>query len=74
MFKYGSFKLFLIKFLLGALLTLFSLFYLGSILSYDQNDPGFQTFTYGAEEIAISNFFGIFGSPVSLGQIVSLLF
>ena len=70
MFKYGSFKLFLIKFLLGTLLTLFSIFYLGSIISYDQNDPGFQTFTYGAEETIISNFFGIFGSYLSSYSII----
>ncbi len=70
MFKYGSFKLFLIKFILGSILTLFSILYIGSIISYDQNDPGFQTFTYGSAETTIANYFGIFGSYLSSYSII----
>ena len=53
MFKYGSVRLFLIKFVLGALLTVFGLVYLGSLFTYDLNDPGFNTFSSEEKQIDV---------------------
>ena len=70
MFKYGSVRLFLIKFVLGALLTVFGLVYLGSLFTYDLNDPGFNTFSSEEKQIDVKNYFGIFGSYLSSYSII----
>lgn len=59
MFKYGSFRLFLAKFILGSLITAFAVVYLISLYSYSQTDPGFKIFETGNE---IKNYFGLFGA------------
>ncbi len=65
MFKYGSLKSFIIKFVLGSVFTIFSFIYLGSLISYDQSDPGFQTFSTINEQEYIKNYFGLLGSMLS---------
>ena len=70
MFKYGSFKLFLIKFSIGFIFTAFGLIYLGSLLSYDINDPGFKTFSTFETNLDIKNYFGIFGAYLSSYSII----
>ncbi len=79
MFKYGGFKLFLLKVFTGLVLVSFSSFLLISIFSYNPNDPGIGQFVETSE---IKNFFGFWGSVSSsiflvfLGQgsIVLILF
>ena len=65
MFKYGGFKLFLIKVFLGFILTATGLFCLISLSSYNPDDPGFGNLQSFGE---ITNFFG------SLGAFASSLF
>ncbi len=65
MFKYGSFKLFVIKFGLGFLASSFGIVYLGSLFSYNESDPGFKTFSNVNTEIGIKNYFNFFGSYLS---------
>ena len=65
MFKYGSFKLFLIKFSVGCLSLGISCVFLISLISYDVNDPGFKTFQDNVSNDNISNLFGIFGAYLS---------
>ena len=65
MFKYGSFKLFLIKFSLGLIFTTISLIYFVSLLSHNKDDPGFGTFYTNNEGIEIANNFGITGAYLS---------
>ncbi len=65
MFKYGSFKSFLIKFSLGLLFTIFSFVYFGSLASYSKDDPGFGTFNTNNEGAEIINYFGVMGSYLS---------
>ena len=65
MFKYGSFKLFLIKFSLGLIFTTISLIYFVSLLSHNKEDPGFGTFYTNNEGIEIANNFGITGAYLS---------
>ena len=72
MFKYGSFRLFLIKFSIGAIFTAFGLIYLGSLLSYDVNDPGFKTFSTFETNLDIKNYFGLFGAYLSSYSIIIL--
>ena len=62
MFKYGSFKLLLIKLIFGLFLITLGLIYFGSLISYNQNDPGFNTFASDDSIREISNYFGLFGS------------
>tara|TARA_B100001063_G_scaffold94287_1_gene87885 strand:- start:973 stop:2508 length:1536 start_codon:yes stop_codon:yes gene_type:complete len=59
MFNYGSFKLLLLKILVGILLFCFSLFLFVSIFSYSPNDPGIGKLL-GKSEIA--NSFGFWGA------------
>jgi len=68
MFNYGSFKLFLLKILLGVLLLNFSLFLSLSIYTYNPNDPGIGRLVGGLE---VTNFFGFWGaisSSILLGM------
>jgi len=65
MFKYGSFRNFVVKFFLGIVLFLFGLIYLASIYSFSPDDPGFNQLNYSINENKISNLFGFFGSYLS---------
>lgn len=62
MFNYGSFKLFLIKILLGLVLIALSLFLIISTTTYDINDPGIGKF---GNKGPIINFFGFIGAITS---------
>ena len=46
MFKYGSFRNFVVKFLVGIFLFGFGLIYLASLYSYSLSDPGFNQLNY----------------------------
>jgi len=65
MFKYGSFRNFVVKFFIGIVLFLFGLIYLASIYSYSPNDPGFNQLNYNINDNKISNLFGFFGAYLS---------
>ena len=69
MFKYGSFKLFLLKTLCGLFLIFLSAFLLISIFTYDYNDPGIGRLNQNTE---IKNFFGFWGAMCS--SILLLIF
>ena len=62
MFKYGGFKLFLIKTLLGLVLAGSGVFVLISLGTFSPDDPGIgKLHSYGN----ITNFFGNFGALTS---------
>ncbi len=70
MFKYGSIRKFFIKIFFGSISVIFSLVYLGSLLSYNKNDPGFKKFSDQDISQDVINYFGIFGSYLSSYSIV----
>jgi DNA segregation ATPase FtsK/SpoIIIE, S-DNA-T family len=59
MFNYGSFKLFLLKIVLGIFFLGFSLFLIVSIYTYSSDDPGLGRLVGSVE---ITNFFGFWGA------------
>ena len=59
MFNYGSFKVFLLKVFFGLVLIFFSLFFIISILTYNQYDPAIGKLGGNVE---VKNFFGFWGS------------
>ena len=61
MFKYGSFRNFVIKFFVGIILFGFGSIYLVSLYSYSPNDPGYQNLNEGE----IKNILGQFGAYLS---------
>ncbi len=65
MFKYGSIRKFIVKFLLGIILFGFGLIYFTSLYSYSANDPGFNQFNYNINERNIENLMGFFGAYLS---------
>ena len=65
MFKYGSIRLFFIKFLLGVIFLFFSAFSIGSFIFYNKNDPGFNNFVSVSESTGVQNSFGLFGAYLS---------
>ena len=65
MFKYGSFRNFIVKFLIGVFLFGFGSIYLISLYSYSQNDPGFNQINFNINENKVENFFGFFGAYLS---------
>ncbi len=65
MFKYGSFRNFVFKFILGIILFGFGLTYLTSLYSYSPNDPGFNQLNYNTNNGQIENLVGIFGAHLS---------
>ena len=67
MFKYGSFKLFFIKFVIGSFFLIFSIFLLGSLITYSPEDPGFKKIVFVDN---IQNAFGYFGAQLSSIMIV----
>ena len=58
MFKYGSFKMFVLKVSVGIITVFFSSFYITSLLTYNEGDPGFNTFSTNMNEYEIKNYFG----------------
>ncbi len=72
MFKYGSVKLFIVKLVFGLLILTFSIFHLGSLITYDNNDPGFNSFSDNVDVTQIENFFGIGGAYLSSYSMVLL--
>ena len=66
MFKYGSFKNFVIKFFIGIILFGFGSIYLISLYTYSPNDPGYQNFNRGE----IQNILGHFGAYLSSYSLV----
>ncbi len=65
MFKYGSFRNFVVKFFLGIALFLFGLTYLTSLYSFSPADPGFNQFIYNINDSEIRNLLGFFGAYLS---------
>ncbi len=70
MFKYGSIRKFFIKSLYGFAFIAFSIIYLGSLLSYNENDPGFKIFSNNGLNVETLNYFGNFGSYLSSYSII----
>ena len=70
MFKYGSFRNFVIKFFVGIVLFIFGLIYLTSLYSFSPNDPGFNQFNYSINDSEISNLLGFFGAYLSSYSLV----
>ncbi len=66
MFKYGSFRNFIIKFFVGITLLAFGLIYLTSLYTYSPDDPGYQNFN----EDEVKNILGIFGAYLSSYSLV----
>ena len=66
MFKYGSFRNFVIKFFVGIILFGFGSIYFASLYSYSPNDPGYQNFNEGE----IQNILGFFGAYLSSYSLV----
>ncbi len=65
MFKYGSIRNFVVKFLVGIILFGFGLIYFASLYSYSANDPGFNQLNYNINESNIENLVGFFGAYLS---------
>jgi len=65
MFKYGSIRKFIVKFLLGIILFGFGLIYFTSLYSYSANDPGFNQLNYNINDSNIENLIGFFGAYLS---------
>ncbi len=70
MFKYGSFRNFVVKFFVGIVLFIFGLIYLASLYSFSPNDPGFNQLNYNINESEISNLLGFFGAHLSSHSLV----
>ena len=66
MFKYGSFRNFIIKFFVGSILFGFGLIFFFSLYSYSPNDPGYQNFN----EDDVKNILGFFGAYLSSYSLV----
>ena len=65
MFKYGSIRNFIVKFLVGIVLFGFGLIYFTSLYSYSENDPGFNQLSYNINDRNIENLMGFFGAYLS---------
>ncbi len=65
MFKYGSIRNFIVKFLVGIILFAFGLIYFTSLYSYSANDPGFNQLNYNINDSNIENLIGFFGAYLS---------
>ena len=59
MFKYGSFKLFILKFILGSIFVGFAIFLGLSLITYSVTDPGIGKLLNNSTP---ANFFGYFGA------------
>ncbi len=70
MFKYGSFRNFIINFFLGITLFGFGIIYIISLYSYSGTDPGFSQLNYSLNGNKINNIFGFFGVYLSSYSII----
>ena len=70
MFKYGSIRNFIVKFLVGIILFGFGLIYFTSLYSYSANDPGFNQLNYNINDSNIENLMGFFGAYLSSYSLV----
>jgi len=70
MFKYGSFRNFVIKFFIGITLFGFGLIFLASLISYSPNDPGFNQLNYSINDNKIENVIGLLGAYLSSYSII----
>ena len=70
MFKYGSFKNFVVKILVGVVLFGFGLIYITSLYSYSPNDPGFSQLNNSLKDNNVANLFGVYGSYLSSYSLV----
>ena len=70
MFKYGSFRNFVIKFFIGITLFGFGLIFLASLISYSPNDPGFNQLNYSINDNKIENVIGFLGAYLSSYSII----
>ena len=70
MFKYGSFRNFVIKFFVGIILFGFCSIYIASLYSYSPNDPGFNQLNYNVVNSEIENICGLFGAYLSSYSII----
>tara|TARA_A100001011_G_scaffold388453_1_gene468079 strand:+ start:587 stop:2821 length:2235 start_codon:yes stop_codon:yes gene_type:complete len=70
MFKYGSFRNFVINFFVGIILFGFGSIYLTSLYSYSPNDPGFNQLNYNIDDNDIKNILGFFGAYLSSYSLV----
>ncbi len=70
MFKYGSFRKFIIKFFVGLIAFGFGAVYLVSLYSYSELDPGFNQLNYSINDIKVNNVFGFFGAYLSSYSII----
>ena len=70
MFKYGSFRNFVIKFFVGIILFGFGSIYIASLYSYSPNDPGFNQLNYNVVNSEIENICGLFGAYLSSYSII----
>jgi len=65
MFKYGSFRNFVGKFLLGTAFFGIGSIYIVSLYSYSPNDPTFNQLNYNNDNNNIENLAGVFGAYLS---------
>ncbi len=65
MFKYGSFRNFILKFFAGIALFGFGSVYLLSLFSYSPSDPGFSQLNYNINDPEIKNYMSFFGAYLS---------
>ena len=70
MFKYGSIRNFIVKFLVGIILFVFGLIYFTSLYSYSSNDPGFNQLNYNINDSNIENLNGFLGAYLSSYSLV----
>ena len=70
MFKYGSFRNFVVKFFLGIGLFLFGIIYFISLYSFSASDPGFNQLNYNVNDSEIRNLLGLFGAYLSSYSLV----
>ena len=65
MFKYGSFRNFVVKFFVGIVLFGFGSIFIVSLYSYSPNDPGFNQVNYNINDNRIENLLGFYGAHLS---------
>ena len=65
MFKYGSFRNFVVKFFVGIVLFGFGSIFIASLYSYSPNDPGFNQVNYNINDNRIENLLGFYGAHLS---------
>ena len=67
MFKYGTLRLFFAKVGIGAIFIVFSLILFVSLISFNQEDPGFKIIT---NQQNIHNYLGYLGAKLSSFMLV----